>query len=246
MPSLRGFKAHGFNPSATGFSLSCPRRPLCSPGRRAVASRPDVPQTPQHILPLCPLTSVYHFPAPEPAGPCLLPCHDSDVREDGSQSLVSEHLNWQRVGQPVRTCVCFVSLQHGVCQRRGLVDATQASPGFLPWPARQPLAVAPSSGEGDTGGTLLLTRPPLLHSLIPLPPPPPILLRASTGMEFLLPFGVRAGAALEISKGSISSKHVLYNIGPERCPAKKTKEKKKFGEMLHALLCSRGSQCTLE
>lgn len=115
-PGLGDFKACGFNPSATSFSLLWPRRPLCSPGRRAFASRPEVPQTFQHIRPLFPPTSVYHFPSPELARPCLLPCRHSDVREDGSQCLVSEHLSWQSKDSMVHTCFCFVSLQHGICQ----------------------------------------------------------------------------------------------------------------------------------
>ena len=65
----------------------------------------------QHILPLCPPTSVYHFPAPELAGPWLPPRRNSDVREDGSQCLVTEHLSWQRV----RTACCTRAFVLSAC-----------------------------------------------------------------------------------------------------------------------------------
>lgn len=135
-PGLWDFKARGLNPLQLA-SLCCGLdRPLCSPGRRAVVSRPEVPQTFQHTLPLCPLTSVYHFPALERLGPCLLPCRNSDVRKDGIQYLASEHLNWQSKDSLVNTHVCFVGLQYGICQRQGLAKATQVFAGFLSWPAR--------------------------------------------------------------------------------------------------------------
>ena len=72
MPSLRGFKTHGLTPLPLVSLCRGLAALLALQGAGAVAGRPGAPQTSQHILPLCPQTSVYHRLDLEPARPCLL------------------------------------------------------------------------------------------------------------------------------------------------------------------------------
>lgn len=171
MPSSARLQNPWLNPSASGFSLSWPCR-LLEELLQAGLVRHKPPST------SCPFVLRHLFIIAliwSRLGPAS--CLDALIQMSGrmgSQSPASEHLNWQSAGQPVYTCVCVVSPQHGVCQRQGLMDATQASPGFLLWPASQHSTTAHSSGE-VTERVLCFLIPahlPLLHSQIRCLPHP--------------------------------------------------------------------------
>lgn len=189
MPSLQGFKTHGLTPLPLVSLCRGLAALLALQGAGAVAGRPGAPQTSQHILPLCPQTSVYHRLDLEPARPCLLPCRDSDVGEDGSQSPASEHLNWQSAGQPgahLRLCCQPTAWR---LSETGTHGCHPSLPRFLAVASQPAQHHRPQLWGGDRESTLLPdpcppSSPPLSDTL---PPPPPILLQASTGMEFLFP-----------------------------------------------------------
>lgn len=200
-PGLWDAKAHSLNPSATSFSFLWPHQ-----GRRAIASRPEVPQTSQHILPLCPPTSVYHFPLRSRRGPasCLV-----GIQMSGKMKSSTCRLSVNTGGGSTATGTLRVSLQHGVGHTQGRTGATQVSQASCPG-----LPDSPAVGKG-VGACLpaLLACPCLLFSHPTACPPtlPPLsYCRPPPESNSSFPSELRSVVALDISERVIFfSKHFL-------------------------------------